>query len=870
MLFRRLAIPFGLLLVFGQRLPADDGLQFNRDIRPILSAKCFQCHGPDQASREADLRLDISDATSGPFLDRSGSVAIEPGSLENSVVWQRINSTDPSEVMPPPEANKEPLSSIEKEWLKKWILAGADYDTFWAFAPPQKQSLPEVDERGWSGDRIDRFVLSRLERENRPHQLEADRRTLIRRLTFDLTGLPPTRAAIAAYVQDESPNAYERVVDRLLASSAYGEHMAKYWLDLVRFADTNGIHHDHYREMTPYRDWVIRSFNENLPFRNFVIDQIAGDLHDAPSRDQLIASGFNRLHLVIDRGTAIPEESFARNVIDRVNAVGTAFLGLTVGCAVCHDHKYDPITQKDFYQLYAFFNNIDATPETPGRNVHAPFIRLGTPEQEQQLSELELQVADAKKKVQSLQKQIKAMDARLDAAAKQTGSENEGSNGSDTSKESGKNDGSVDATASSDPSSATANSVEILSQQRDELDSRLKAAEAQFNLLETQRSKLDSEIPISLVMKERDEVRPTHVLIRGVYDQPGEEVQRNTPSFLPPLESSGPIKTRMDLALWLTDSQHPLTARVTVNRLWQQLFGLGLVRTSEDFGMQGEWPSHPELLDELTLQFIQTGWDVKRLLRTMVLSATYRQSSTSSPQQYRADPANRLLARGSRFRMDAEMIRDEILAVSGMLSRNMFGKSVKPPQPPNLWKNVSMVSSSTYEFKADEGENIHRRSLYSFWKRALPPPQMTIFDAPTRESCIARRERTNTPLQALVLMNESQLFKASTHFARRLLLEHAGSGLEMDTQRLAVAYESITSRLPDDSELQLMLASLNDLRVQFQADPEMARTLVDSNASEVDLPLSDEASREGDRVEIAAYAMLVNSLFNLDISKTRQ
>lgn len=784
-----------LALAVVQNAEAAESVEFNREIRAILSDSCFQCHGPDEESREADLRLDVSDDEQGPFVDRDGYFVIKPGDNEDSELWSRITSSDEDTQMPPPDSHKEPLTTAERDLIKRWIQQGAKYQDFWAFVPPKPQKVPEVDNDVWTQNRIDRFVLAHLQNRNRQPKGEADKRTLIRRVTFDLTGLPPTAKEIRDFLRDDSSNAYETLVDRLLNSPRYGEHMAKYWLDLVRFADTNGIHHDHYREMTPYRDWIIRSFNDNLRYDDFITYQLAGDLYENPSIDQQIASGFNRLHLVIDVGTAIPEESFTRNVIDRVTAVGTAFMGMTVGCAVCHDHKFDPITQRDFFQLYAFFNNIDATPETPGSRVHAPFIRL--PDAEQQ------------KRMQEFEQQERELSAQLDVLQNQ------------------------DASAQSE----------------------LEAAKQELQELVKSKQQFESTMPVSLIMKERDEVRPTHVLVRGAYDQPGELVERNTPSFLPPLKSEGPVKTRMDLARWLVDPAHPLTARVTVNRFWQQFFGVGLVRTAEDFGGQGEQPSHPALLDDLALRFVQSGWDVKGFVKSIVTSQAYRQDSWASADEFKSDPQNRLLARGSRFRLDAEMIRDQILLVSGLLNEEMYGKSVKPPQPPNLWKNVSMRSSSTYSFTADTGPKIYRRSLYSFWKRALPPPQMTIFDAPTREACTARRERTNTPLQALVLMNEEQYFNASRHFAKQLLDEHLD-----DNERIRKAYEAITSRLPDDDELAQLRQGLLSFRESYSSDPILAKQLV----------ASDPTLSETDQVELAANTMLINVLFNLDIAKTRE
>lgn len=780
---------------------------YNQDIRPILSNNCFFCHGPGEDDRQADVRLDVADEVD----------------LEELVA--RITSADPDLVMPPPESNKQ-LSPSQIQSLKQWVQDGAEYEQHWAFQPPQ--SVVSDDGQGDESAEhvIDRLVRSKLERQSLAPNQQADKRTLIRRVTLDLTGLPPTLDEIQAFIDDESPQAYEWLVDRLLESPHYGEQLARYWLDLVRFADTNGLHHDHYREMTLYRDWVIRAFNDNLPFDQFVVAQIAGDLYDKPTTDQLIASGFNRLHLIIDRGTALPEESFTRNVVDRVSSVGTAFLGLTLECAVCHDHKYDPITQRDFYQLYAFFNNFDGGPETGGRQgldfkrgLQPPYLELPSEAQQQKLTQLNQEIAKFEADIKLL--------------------------GPEKAKGDAKADSSIAVKSDSD-------AIEV---QRKQMTGELQQ-------LQKDRDALIESIPATLVMKERAEIRPTHILVRGNYDQPGELVERNTPGFLPPIQSAGDQKTRMDLARWLVDPTNPLTPRVAVNRFWQQVFGVGLVKTSEDFGAQGEPPSHPELLDQLTLRFVESGWDVKALLRWIVRSETYRQSSISPPERFVADPDNRLLARGSRYRYDAEVIRDQVLSVSGLLNPTLYGKSVKPPQPDGLWKIVAMPSSYPSVFKADQGDKIYRRSVYSFWKRGLPPPQMTIFDAPTRESCTARRERTNTPLQALLMMNEQQYFLAAMTLAKRLNEQHDLS----DRQRIDIAYETITSKIPYEQTSATLLAALNRFRDLYRADTESAEQMIAQadrwdNKSDWDLEK---------KVNLASMTMLVHSLLNLDVTKTRE
>ncbi|PAY21526.1 chromosome segregation protein [Rhodopirellula sp. SM50] len=780
-------------------------VSFNHQIRPILSDTCFFCHGPDEEDRQADVRLDIA------------------GQVDLTELVSRITSDDPDTLMPPPDSNKS-LSPEQIALLTRWVQSGARYEKHWSFAPPAKVTPPTIAGADDSKDEIDQFVIAKLRERGFTPNDAADKRTLIRRVTMDLTGLPPTRSEIHTFLNDPSPHAYESLVDRLLESPHYGEHMARYWLDLVRFADTNGLHHDHYREMTPYRDWVIRAFNENLSFDTFTVAQIAGDLYEQPTTDQLIASGFNRLHLIIDRGTALPEESFMRNVVDRVSAVGTAFLGLTLECAVCHDHKYDPITQRDFYQFYAFFNNFDGEPETGGRRgldfkrgLQPPYLELPSESQREELEQLNQQIADVQSSLKKLERKQKSNGQGGQAA------------------ESEEQDRAAEKT-------------------KQQLSDQLAQ-------LQASRDQLIESIPATLIMKEREDVRPAHILVRGNYDQPGEVVTRDTPGFLPPLESDRPTKTRMDLAKWLVDSDNPLTARVAVNRFWQQLFGVGIVKTSEDFGAQGEPPSHPELLDYLTNRFVDSGWDVKALIRKIVLSQTYRQSSAAPQERFIADPQNRLLARGSRYRYDAEVIRDQVLAVSGLLNPTLYGKSVKPPQPEGLWKIVAMPYSYPRVFEPDEGDKIYRRSVYSFWKRGLPPPQMTIFDAPTRESCSARRERTNTPLQALVLMNEQQYFVAARTLASRLLQTEAS-----DRQRIEIAYETITSKIPSENALNRMTDALEQFRAVYRDHPDASQKLISQDGPAI-LPADGP---EPSNTDLAAMTMLVHSLLNLDATKTRE
>ena len=733
-----------LSVVLSGSANADD-INFNRDIRPILADRCFQCHGPVEKNREGNLRLDRPDGEDGAMRTHDGSTAIKPKDLKASEIWNRITTHDEDKQMPPADSGKQPLSAKEQALFKQWILQGAKYERFWAFVSPQRTPRPVVKSAAWRKGLIDSLVMARLEKQGLQPKPKADKRTLIRRVTFDLTGLPPSLAEIEAFLKDDSPDAYAKLVDRLLEQKTYGEHMARYWADLVRLADTNGMHKDFYRNFSTYRSWLIRAFNDNLEFDDFIKYQLAGDLYAKPSEDQLIASGFNRLHLIIDRGTALPEESHHKNVLDRVEAFGTAFLGLTVQCTQCHAHKYDPISQKEFYQLYSFFNNFDGAPETSGGpkgGIQSPSVQLS------------------------------------EAAAGRT----------------------------------------------------------------------------AMVMKERATPKPTYILIRGSYEHPGEKIERDTPAFLPPLKKKDGAYTRMDLAEWLVDPSHPLTARVAVNRFWQQFFGVGIVKTAEDFGIRSEWPSHPILLDELALDFVDSDWNVKKLVRTIVLSKTYRQSSDAKSQEYVSDPENRLLARGSRYRMDAEMIRDQILFLSGKLNRTMYGESVKPPQPPGLWKAVSMAAPFTYV--ADKGDAIYRRSFYTYWRRAMPPPQMTIMNAPSREFCTPRRERTNTPLQALLMMNEQEYFKAAKDCAA-LTMKEADNDVE---KGMSLLYEKVTSHRPDAQRKQLLQKTLAEFRGLYAEDQKLTEALTPE--------LKDSDFKQ--RVELAAWTMMTHSLLNLELAKVKR
>lgn len=1189
--------------VTGQSSASGLPVDFDRDIRPILSNHCFQCHGPDSEHRKAGLRLDLKDAA---MEQRDGVAAIVAGDVAASALVQRILSDDEDELMPPAHANK-PLSDAQKQLLVRWIEGGAPWSEHWSFVAPVEPELPKVSSAEWSADPIDRFILQRLDREGLTPNERADRRTLLRRATLDLTGLPPTPAELQAFLADDSPGAYERVVDRLLASDAYGEHMARFWLDAARYGDTHGLHLDNYREMWPYRDWVVRAFRDNLPFDRFVVEQLAGDLLPDPTEDQLIASGFNRCHITTNEGGSITEEVYVRNVIDRVSTTGTVFLGLTVGCAVCHDHKFDPISQQEFYSLFAFFNNLDGSPMDGNNKAHAPVRKIASDAHAAQLAELDRERTAVEARIASAlaaieysepapvvaaeaaareRKEVVWVDDDLPAGAALEGDGLEwvedapfvhrgkramkrrsqgnqqhffrdanqrlrvaagdvlfawvyldpedlpdeimlqwnsdggggwlhraywGANkigygkdltterwhmgalpeagtwvrlevpvatvgltpgmavhgvaftqfggtsywdcvGIDTSNSqepedylwvdddvpdgaklqgNGRNwqwaDGSgkrqpkprfgarslrrkgkgltqdfftevavplklhkgdrlfahvwldpkntprsvqlqffangswdhrarwgaeahgpgrpngadfvagevpkagewvrvevaiedvglkagdvltgwaftkVDGTihwdgagvhtyappndehltslaawqvAAKDNRAVPAGVREAIAvpeakrtdeQQRSIRDHYLRFVhgksrpifaplQAELDGIGKRRKDVENRIPTTLVMKERMQPKAAYVLKRGLYDQKGDQVERRTPSALPPM-AEDLSRDRLGLARWLISDEQPLTARVTVNRFWQQLFGTGLVKTSEDFGNQGERPSHPELLDYLATRFQKSGWDVKALMKQMVLTSTYRQAATVRAGSLRKDPDNRWLSRGPRFRLDGEVLRDQALSLAELLVHKLGGPGVKPPQPGGLWRAVGYSSSNTARFKADtEHEKVHRRSLYTFWKRTAPPPQMTTFDAPSREECRVRRERTNTPLQALLLMNDPQYVEAARCFAERILRE----GGKTDEARIAWALECATCQPPSTDDIADVRALLQSERKAFAAEPEAAKQLIAIGVGKATADCAPD--------ELAAWTMAANLILNLDAVLTK-
>jgi mono/diheme cytochrome c family protein len=1023
-------------------------VSFNRDILPILSNNCFACHGPDEDKRETKFHFDTHD---GAFAKKG---VIVPGNAAESFLVQRITNPDADERMPPAETGHT-LTPKQIDLLRRWIDEGAKWDTHWAFMAPKRPEPPVITsgQARWVRNPIDRFILARLEREGLKPSPEADKTSLLRRLTYDLTGLPPTPEAVDSFLADQSPDAYEKRVDELLQSPRYGERMAMPWLDAARYADTHGYHIDSLRGMWPWRDWVISAFNRNMPYDEFAIEQLAGDLLPNATRDQKVASGFNRNHMINFEGGAIADEYQVEYVIDRVEATSGAFMGLTMGCARCHSHKYDPITHKEFYQFFAFFNNV---PELglDGRTGNAqPFIQLPTPEQQARLDELTAAITTHEAALDDsvVAPMQAAWEATLPERAARAGEglvahyELDGSfsdisgryqNGrsvtgdptfdpgqigraasfdGDTQATFG-NVGAFDrgdpfslavwikgrgnlpmsifqklddgvhrrgyewafedialvgiqrwaakltVTLASEPSKKiqvrtrerlrlgdwyhvalvydgsgkaagvrifvngkpyatdvvrdtltgplktdaplrvgskdlgtpftgqldelrlydcmlTPEQIEQLAihdtvrvivsgvhgkRSKDEADQAreyfltyaapqtLRTVYAELKELKKQKTQLDAAIPTAMVMAELKKPRDSFVLARGDYRNQTEKVQPGVPAMLPPLPDGAQLN-RLTLARWLVQPDHPLTSRVAVNRFWQMYFGVGIVKTQEDFGVQGEAPVHPELLDWLATEFVRTGWDIRAMQRLIVTSATYRQSARVTPALLERDPENRLLARGPRYRLPAEMIRDTALAASGLLNDRIGGPSVSPYQPKGLWEEMAFGDGfSAQAYEQSHGRDLYRRGMYTLWKRTVPPASLATFDAPNREKCTARRALTNTPLQALALLNDPTYVEAARALAQRALLE---GGPEPDS-RLAYAFRLATTRKPSGKETKVLRTLLDQRLISFRANPPSALQLVSVGES----PRSPKL----DPVELAAWTTVTSVIFNLD------
>ena len=1071
-------------------------IDFNRDIRPILSDTCFKCHGPDGQQRMANLRLDDTD---GLFVNRGGYRIIVPGDPAKSKLYQKVSSSDDSIKMPPSYSGRS-LTPQQIELIKEWIEQGAKTEMWWSFVAPKRPAVPEVKDKNWVRNPIDNFVLARLEVEGLKPSATADRATLLRRVYLDLTGLPPTPAEIDAFVADRSPDAYEKRVDKLLASPHYGECMAMPWLDMARYADTHGYHIDSQRDMWAWRDWVIKAYNQNLPYDQFIIQQIAGDLMPNATMDDKIASGFNRNHMITLEGGAIPEEYHVEYVVDRVSTTSTAFLGLTMGCARCHDHKYDPITQKDFYRFFAFFNTVPERGLDGYTGNAAPLLPMPSHAQAQQLDLLKAQIAatldtlpekDVLAQRNEWQKTALASlpepstrgltayypfdkdltdasgshqdgkavrgDVIYEEAAVGQGAgitpetqvsfgnsgdftrskpfaisvwQGPGSNSAvhilqkhtggdhwqgweivddkpvylprtagnkihavahmiirlanrwpDDAWEvetkapqrleglrdlvieydgSGKASGIqfyldgksietavVKSTLHGDFRTAAPLEVgdkslgttydgklddlrvydrRLTSVELDQLAVRMparglllaldgrpakkisslepekppeelqigeppkmsskqemeKALEesrqtrlteyflkysapekerrdyAHLQDLGRQKTTLEDEIPTVMIMAEMKKPRDTFILGRGQYDNQKEKVTAGTPAFLPPMAPGLPMN-RLGLAEWIVNPNNPLTARVAVNHFWQEYFGIGIVKTAEDFGSQGEPPSHPQLLDWLATEFVRTGWNVKAMQRLIVTSATYQQSSRISPELEERDPDNRLLARGPRFRMPAELIRDNALAVSGLLDDRIGGPSVFPYQPKGLWEEMAYGGGFTAQtYTESTGRDLYRRSMYTFWKRTVPPPALTTFDAPDREKCTARRTVTNTPLQALVLLNDPTYVEAARFLAARTLTE----GGQTPAGRINFAFRLATGRVPDAQERAVLLGYEQEALADYRLHPGEATALLSVGASRCSPKLNQS--------ELAAWTTVASMILNLDETITNE
>ncbi|MEZ5404155.1 MAG: DUF1553 domain-containing protein [Bryobacteraceae bacterium] len=997
-----------LTLAAAVSLPA---VEFNRDIRPILSDRCFFCHGPDNNNRKANLRLDVESGA------KTKSIVV-PGKPAESKLYQRVTSTNKALRMPPAYAGHAALTESQVNLIREWIESGAPWEGHWSFISPEKAALPAVKDTAWPRNAIDHYILARLEARGLHPSPEASKATLLRRLWLDLAGLPPPAAEAAEFLADTSPGAYEKQVDRVLASSAHAERMAIRWLEAARYADTNGYQSDGVRDMWRWRDWVIDAFRSNMPFDQFTIEQIAGDLLPNATLSQKVATGFHRNHRTSAEGGIIDEEFRTEYVADRTETTSTVWLGLTMGCARCHDHKYDPMTQRDFYSLFAFFNNVPEKGFVYNFGNEPPFVTAPTPEQQVKLDSLEAAASAAERRWDSLQGKIAAAQRKwenslakspeldwrptegllthqlvessatfdggpgrdlgagigafdhrdpLTLAAWVNPAEEKGcilSRASDYWEGTGYGihlvegrvrfhfifrwtdlgmrvetksklplhkwshvavtyDGGMKAAGThiyvdgveqelnilfdqhlwpikqkapfligagsgrtfrgsvrdvlvydralipreistlplEEPLAAAAKSKERTKQQQARLDlafldrylpADLQAARDAAREARAERNRYFATLPTVMVMREGP-VREAHILKRGAYDQPGDPVSAAVPAFLPPLPA-GARADRLGLARWLVSRDNPLTARVTVNRLWQSIFGAGLVKTTEDFGSQGEWPIHQDVLDWLASDFMDSGWNLRRVTKSIVMSAAYRQSSVVTPEMLAADPENRLYARAPRFRLPAETIRDQALAVAGLLNDAVGGPSVKPYQPANLWRELSFSGG---DYEADKGGALYRRSLYTYWRRTIAPPSMVAFDSPTRETCTVRATRTNTPLQALNLMNDVTYVEAA-----RQLAAHIHDAAPDDDGRIRAAYLRALARPPTAKESATLETFLAKMRARYTHDAKAAADLLAHGDSAAPASIAP--------AELAAWTTIASLVLNLDETVTRE
>ena len=736
-----------------------DTISYNYDVRPILSDKCFNCHGPDANKREAGLRLDIATEAYKALQEHPGKHAIVPGKPELSELFIRVSSKDTALQMPLARTNLPRLSDHEIAILKKWISQGAVYEPHWAFVAPKKRPLPEVSDKQWPVNEIDHFILKKMEDKGLEPNEPADKERLAKRAYMDLTGILPTENETALFTTDSDPNAYEKMIDRLMAQPQFGERMAISWMDIARYSDSHGFQDDNYRSQWPWRDWVISAFNRNMPYDTFITWQLAGDLLPNATKEQILATGFNRNHKITEEGGVIDEEYRLMYVQDRTVTFSRSMLAMTVECAKCHDHKYDPILQKDYYQLAAFFNSVKEV---------GLESTVGGPETFAKNPRMQITNDDVKTTLKFINKP-------------------------DTNK-----------------------------------------------------------LEVS-IMADRDTARKTFILSRGNYDMPTDSVEPSTPAAILPFDKNYP-KNRLGLAKWLFDKRNPLTARVYVNRMWQEFFGRGFVKTVADFGMQGDLPTHPELLDWLAVDFAEHGWDIKRLIKQMVMSATYRQSSKISNEKLKADPLNLYLSYSPRVRFPAEVVRDMLLASSGLLNRMIGGPSVKPYQPPGLWEMATSGRGLLKKYVQDTGQLLYRRGLYVFIKRTVPPPSMMLFDGSNRDECQVSRYRTNTPLQALIMLNDPTMLEASKALADKLLQQYSNDPSKM----MEKAFRSIVCRTPSSKELEQLLRYWNT--TQKETDEKKADKLIQVGAYQ---------PKTKNKIHLAATMQTIQVIYNMQEAITK-
>ena len=826
------------------------GVDFARDIRPLLSDNCFACHGPDAKQRKADLRLDTRE---GALVYIDGTSAVVPGKPSESELIRRVTTDDEDDLMPPPDSGKK-LDATQKALLQRWIAEGAEYELHWSYKPVTRPMPPRVKNGSFILNDIDRFVLATLRTKGHEPAREADRRTLIRRLSFDLTGLPPTWEQVRAFVADSSPRAFGKLVDRLLASPHYGERMAIYWLDLVRYADTMGYHSDNEQTKPLYREYVIDAFNDNLPFDQFTREQLAGDQLPGSTRRQLIASGYNRLNMTTREGGSQPKEYIAIYLGDRVRNVSGVWMATTLGCTECHDHKFDPFTSRDFYSLGAFFSDLEETPVGPQK-----YTPLPTTAQQAKVDKLKKQIPVLEA---VLNTQTPALDdalARWESAQAERIASEPSAEADANGTEPAVSDGKPTADSAAPPKKIGEILAVPLAKRSDEQKKTLAAhyrtfapelAGARKELVDLKEriKRLEKAFPTSLVSVRLGKPRTVRILPRGNWqDESGPEVQPTVPARLKLADTESRAK-RSDLADWVVSKDNPLTARVMVNRLWALCFGRGLAMPLDDFGAQGTPPTHPELLDWLAADLMDHGWDIKRTMKLLVTSGAYRQSSIADAKTLAADPLNKWLARQGRWRLDAEMVRDNALAVSGLLAKPIGGASVKPYQPVGYWKHLNFPKR---KWAPDSGVSQYRRGLYTFWCRTFLHPSMLAFDAPTREGCVAERTRSNTPQQALVLLNDPTYVEASRVFAERIL-QHGG---DTDGERLAWAFERALSREPSAGERDILLRLAGERAAHFAARAGAAKAA----AAAGEWPAATALKPE----RVAAWAAVSRAILNL-------